>query len=246
MVHVASPYCEICNFSLKYPECELLCAKQVENVIQFEGPDSVSAFIDVPIPSTAFIPQPEYWPMVRSICDKYGVLLILDCVQSGFGRFGKWFACEHYNIVPDIMVVAKAITGGYLPLSAAIVKKEIAQKFEGPNLLKHSSTFEGHPVCCAAALANLEIMERENLVENSRVLGEYLFERLQFLMRYKIVGQIRGGWGLHVRIEFVKDRETKQRFSPQENSAFKKNLKKKLMEAGLLGFSTTLFRLCLP
>ena len=237
MVHVASPYCPICDFGLKYPGCELACAKQVERVIQMEWPDTVEAFLDVPIPSSAFIPPIEYWQTIRSICDKYGILLIFDCVQSGFGRFGKWFACENYDIVPDIMVLAKALTGGYLPMSAAIVRKEVAQKFEGgPEVaLKHSYTFEGHPVACAAALANIEIMEREDLIENSKNMGLYLFEQLQLLNKYEIVSEIRGGLGLNCRVELFKDKKTKEQFSPKENAKVTRMLAKEMMSAGLFG-----------
>jgi adenosylmethionine-8-amino-7-oxononanoate aminotransferase len=197
----------------------------------------VAAFLDVPIPSMAFIPPSEYWQIIRSICDKYGVLLILDCVQSGFGRFGKWFACENYDIVPDIMVLAKALAGSYLPISATIVRKEIAQKFEGGAevTLKQSYTFEGHPVTCAAALANIEIMESENVIENSKNMGRYLFEQLQSLNKYKIVGDIRGGLGLNCRVELVRDKETKQPLNSDENARVRKLLKKKLMSVGLFG-----------
>jgi adenosylmethionine-8-amino-7-oxononanoate aminotransferase len=237
MLHVASPYCSICDFGLTYPACNLLCARQVEWLIQQEVPETVAAFIDVPIPAGAYIPPPEYWPMVRSICDKYGVLLIIDEVQSGFGRFGKMFACEHYNLVPDIMVLGKALTSGYVPMGAAIVREEIAKKFEGgpKEALKHSYTFEGSPVACAAALANIEIIERERLVENSVTMGKYLFEQLQALYKHRIVGEIRGGLGLNCEVELFKDSERKQRFSPEENSRIGGMLKTKLMEAGLFG-----------
>ena len=125
------------------------------------------------------------------------------------------FAIEHWNVVPDIMVIAKALAGGYVPISAAIVTKEIAQKFEGgpEAVLNHSYTFEGHPVACAAALANIEIMEREKLVENSRVMGKYLYEQLQSLSKYRIVGEIRGGLGLMCNVKMVKDKETKVQFT---------------------------------
>ena len=237
-VHVASPYCSICDFGLTYPACDLLCARQVEWAIQREAPETVAAFIDVPIPEKTYIPPPEYWPMVRSICDKYGVLIILDCVQSGFGRFGKMFACEHYNIVPDIMVMGKALSGGYVPMAAAIVREEIAQKFEGgpKEALKHSYTFEGSPVACAAALVNIDIIEREKLVERSETMGKYLFEQLQSLNKHNIVGEIRGGLGLNCGVELMKDRKTKEPFSPEENNRIGGMLKQKLMEAGLFGF----------
>jgi adenosylmethionine-8-amino-7-oxononanoate aminotransferase len=237
MVHVASPHCSKCDFGLVYPNCDLLCARQVEWAIQREIPETVAAFMDVPIPASAHIPPPEYWPMVRSICDKYGILLILDEVQSGFGRFGKMFACEHYNIVPDIMVLGKAITSGYVPMGAAIAREEIAEKFEGgpKEALKHSYTFEGSPVACAAALANIAIIEREKLVENSETMGKYLFERLQLLSKHNVVGEIRGGLGLNCEVELLKNRETKQQFSPEENKVIVGLLKQKLMGLGLFG-----------
>jgi adenosylmethionine-8-amino-7-oxononanoate aminotransferase len=237
MIHVASPYCSKCDFGLAYPSCDLLCARQVEWAIQREMPETIAAFIDVPIPAAAHIPPPEYWPMVRSICDKYGILLILDEVQSGFGRFGKMFACEHYDVVPDIMVFGKGITSGYIPMGAAIVREEIAGKFEGgpKETLKHSYTFEGSPVACAAALANIEIIEREKLVENSERIGKYLFEQLQSLHRHNIVGEIRGGLGLDCEVELVKNAENGQEFSPEENNRIGGLLKKRLMELGLFG-----------
>ena len=237
MVHVPHPHCSQCAFHLEYPSCDLLCATYVESVIQREGPENAAAFIDVPIPAVDFVPPQEYWPIIRSICDKYGILLILDCVQSGFGRFGKMFACEHYNIVPDIMVVAKALASGYVPISAAIVRKEVAQKFQGgpQEVLKHSLTFEGNAVACAAALANLAIIERENLVENSRIMGEYLFDQLQSLYKHKIVGEVRGGLGLNCEVELMKDKKTKERFTQAENAKINGMLKKRLTEAGLFG-----------
>lgn len=240
MIHVASPYCSKCDFGLLYPDCDLLCARQVEWAIQQEIPETIAAFIDVPIPASAHIPPPEYWPMIRSICDKHGILLIIDEVQSGFGRFGKMFACEQYNIVPDIMVLGKGITSGYIPMGAAIVREEIAKKFEGgpKEALKHSYTFEGSPVACAAALANIEIIEREKLVENSKIMGKYLFEQLQLLNRHDVVGEIRGGLGLNCEVELFKNVETKQQFTPEENNRIGGLLKQRLMESGLFGSFT--------
>lgn len=240
VIHVPRPYCSICELGLHYPGCDLQCAKQVEAVVKSEIPESIAAFVDVPIPSDGFIPAPEYWPLIRSICDKYGILLIIDEVQSGFGRTGKMFAIEHWNVVPDIMVIAKALAGGYVPISAAIVTKEIAQKFEGgpEAVLRHSYTFEGHPVACAAALANIEIIEREKLVENSRVMGKYLYEQLQSLSKYRIVGEIRGGLGLMCNVNLVKDKETKVQFTSEEDARVRRMLKTKLMEAGLFGMFT--------
>jgi adenosylmethionine-8-amino-7-oxononanoate aminotransferase len=240
MIHVPSPYCSQCQLNLSYPVCNIECAKQVEKVIQLEGPETIAAVLDTPIPYTAFIPPREYWPIVRDICNKYGILLILDCVQSGFGRFGRMFACEHYGIVPDIMVVAKALACGYVPLSATIATREVARQFEGgpKETLRHSYTFEGSPVACAAALTNLEILEREALVERSETMGAYLFEQLQTLHRYEMVGEIRGGLGLNCAIELVRDKKNLKRFSSEENSRIGRVLKTKLMGAGLYGLFT--------
>ena len=237
MVHVPSPYCSICDLGLKYPSCNLECARQVEKIIQREIPETVAAFLDTPIASAGFIPPPEYWPTVRSICDKYGVVLILDCIVTGFGRTGKMFGIEHYNVVPDIIVVGKAFASGYAPISAAIVRRGIAQKFEGgrEEMLKHSYTFEGHPGACAAALKNLEIIEREKLVENSETLGKYLFEQLQLLYQHSIVGEIRGGLGLLCEVELMRNRKSKEKFSPQENARISSMLREKLPAAGLFG-----------
>ena len=151
MVHTASPFCSDCDFGLAYPACDLLYFAPNKSSGLFKGrsPKTVAAFIDVPIPERSYTPPAEYWPMVRSICDKYGVVLIIDEIQSGFGRFGKMFGCEHYGIVPDIMVMGKALSSGYVPMSAAITREEIARKFEGgqegaPEALIH---IRGQPSC---------------------------------------------------------------------------------------------------
>lgn len=248
MVHVASPYCSKCDFGLEYPGCEILCAKHVERVIQMEVPDTVAAFLDTPIASSCFIPPQEYWPMIRSICDKYGILIIHDEVVTGFGRSGKWFASEHLGMIPDIMVVGKGFASGYIPISAAIVTSEVAKKFKGgpKEVLSHSYTFEGHPGACAAALANIEIIEKENLVENSANMGKYLFRQLQSLFKHKIVGEVRGGLGLMCEIEMMKDKKTKEPFTPEENKRINGMLKKKLMEAGLFGMFTNPLPICPP
>ncbi len=237
MLFVTPPYCSICELGLNYPSCDLACAKQVEAIIQRENPETIAGFIGTPIVLYAYFPPKEYWPMIRSICDKYGIPLIFDEVQSGFARWGKMFACEHYNVIPDIMCLAKGLTSGYLPLGATIVTKEFAQKFEGgpKEMLMHSYTYEGHPVSCAVSLVHLEIIERERLVENSATMGKYLYEQVQSLHRHKMVGEIRGGLGLVCAIDLVKDKKTKEKFSPEENRRIIGMLKKKGMELGLFG-----------
>ena len=162
--------------------------------------------------------------MVREICDRYGVLLIADEVICGFGRTGKMFAVEHWDIVPDILTLAKGIISTYLPLAATVVKKEVADYFAGPdNMLHHTMTFSGHPVSAAAALKNIEIIETENMVENSAQVGAYLKEQLEGLMiDHPIIGDVRG-LGLLVQVELVSDRATKARFPKESNLAARLN-----------------------
>ena len=161
-------------------------------------------------------PHPDYWPQLREICDRYGVLLIADEVITGFCRTGRMFAMEHWGVKPDIFTVAKALTSGYLPIGAAVATGKVADAFSGEdNVFQHLITFGGNPASCAAALANLDIMEGEDMATRSRGMGDYLFERLQTLRKHEIVGDVRGGMGLLCAVELVKDRETRAQF-PKE------------------------------
>jgi len=199
-------------------EAAIRCAEAVEDLIRFHGPETIAAFIAEPIavPPGVAVPEAPYWPMIRSICDRYGVLLIVDEVITGFGRTGKWFASEHWGVVPDIMSVAKGIVSAYLPLGATIARTEIADAFSGVGknkYLQHILTYGGHPVPAAAALKNIEIMENERLVDNSAKLGRYFLERLQELKDvHAIIGDVRG-LGLLLGIELVQDATTKAPFS---------------------------------
>ncbi len=227
---------------------DLECAREIERAILNEGPDTVAAVIGEPISAAAgvHIPHPEYWPMVREICDRYGVLLICDEVITGFGRTGRMFATQHWGVVPDITVVAKALTSGYVPIGAAIATKHVADAFIGPAgaAFNHRITFGGNPVSCAAGLANLRILERENLVRNAAQLGDYLFGRLQELYRYDIVGQVRGGLGLICAVEIVANRRTKEPFPKEARLSQRAGL---LMERhGLVGRAGDIFFLAPP
>ena len=176
--------------------CNLQCARDLEIAIQHEGPSTVAAFIGEPISAAAgiHVPHPEYWPTIREICDKYGVIMICDEVITGFGRTGKMFATEHWGVKPDIFTVAKALTSGYIPIGAAIASKKVSDAFIGEDAtFRHLITFGGNPVACAAGLANLEIMEGEGMVENSAEMGTYMYEQLQTLYEHPIVGDVRGG-----------------------------------------------------
>ena len=198
-------------------ECATLCSQAVEDLIIFHGPESIAAFIAEPIsqPQGAVIPGDEYWPAIREICDKYGILLIDDEVICGFGRTGKMFGIQHWDVIPDIMTVGKGIISSYLPLGATIVRDEIANYFMGEDkFFRHVFTFSGHPVPSAAALKNIEILENENLVIRSAETGAYFKTRLEELMEiHPIIGDVRG-IGMLLALELVADRKTKNKFSP--------------------------------
>lgn len=198
-------------------ECAVRCVRAIDETIRFHGPETVAAVIAEPVAmgQGAVVPGDEYWPMLREICNEYGVLLIADEVITGFGRTGRMFGVEHWDVVPDIMTVAKGIVSSYLPLGAAIATEEVAQHFAGEgNFFRHVFTTAGHPVAAAAALKNMEILEEEGLVQASAEVGAYFKEQLVGLMTdHPIVGDVRGV-GLLLAFEMVRDRKTKATFAP--------------------------------
>ncbi|MCJ7619408.1 MAG: aspartate aminotransferase family protein [Anaerolineae bacterium] len=226
----SAPYCYRCDFGLTYPDCGLLCAKSVEQIILHEGPDNVAAFIGEMVMAAGgcIVPPPEYWPKIREICSKYGVLLIDDEVVCGFGRTGKFFGVEHYGIEPDIMTMAKSLTSGYSPLGATMTRKEIIEDMPA---FWHVHTFNNHPVSCTASLENIRIIEEENLVQNSAEVGKYLLHGLQSLSHHPTVGDVRG-LGLLTAIEFVRDRATRERFP--EDQGFCGRVMDLALEQGLI------------
>ena len=200
------------------------------------GVDKVAAFIGEPISNSAgiYVPDQDYWPTVREICDKYGILLICDEVITGFGRTGKMFAVENWEIVPDIMTIAKGATSGYAPLGAAVVKKEIAERFRpgAEEAFQHVITFGGHAVACAAALANIAIIEREGLVEKSARLGAHFKSALNGLNGHKSFGNVRG-LGLMCALQLRKNRSGNENFSADERTAVTKAVIDKCFRKGL-------------
>lgn len=207
-LHVPPPDHYRCSFCSSQPSCTLTCADEIERVIRMEGPETVAAVIAEPvIGGGGVFPAPEgYLERVRAICDRYGVLLIIDEVITGFGRTGKLFGFEHSGIRPDILTFAKGLTSAYLPLGATVATERIFEAFQaedGEAKFAQVSTFGGHPSSCAAGLANLEILTRERLWENSAAVGAYLFEKLRAL-RSPWIGDIRGA-GLLVGMEIVTD-----------------------------------------
>jgi adenosylmethionine-8-amino-7-oxononanoate aminotransferase len=216
---IPAPYCYRCELGLQYPTCELACARALEAHLLEEGPDTVAAFIGEPIMGAggAIVPPPEYWPMIEAICRKYGVLLILDEVITGFGRTGKRFALEHWDLRPDMLSLAKGISSGYVPLGASIITEEIyrhlVDKAPPGAPFPHGFTYNGHPVACVAALKNLQILEQEDLIDRAAEVGAYFQERLRGFLDHPLVGDVRG-LGLIAGIELVRDKASRQRFEP--------------------------------
>jgi putrescine aminotransferase len=209
-VFVESPYCYRCPYHLEYPDCGILCATDIERIIQFEDPEQVSAFIGEPIQQGfgALSPPEGYWPIVQKICRDYGILLIVDEVICGFGRTGRWFGMEHFDLEPDIMAMAKGISSGYVPLGAIGSTDEVMDPVD---IFEHLHTYSNHPVSCAAGIKNIEIIKNENLVENSREKGRYFLDELKELESHPIVGQARGR-GLWNAIDFTSDKKTRAPF----------------------------------
>ena len=205
--HVEPPYCFRCGLGQTYPDCGVACVEAIEKVIIREGPETVIAVIAEPVigGGGVIVPPDEYLPRLREICDRYGLLLILDEVITGFGRTGKLFASEHWGVVPDMMTMAKGVTSGYLPLAACAVTPQVFEAFLGApeeNVeFSQVATYGGHPVCCAAGLANLEILKRERLWENSAKVGAHLLEGLKGLDS-SLIGDVRGK-GLMIGVELV-------------------------------------------
>jgi adenosylmethionine-8-amino-7-oxononanoate aminotransferase len=211
---VAEPYCYRCPLHLERPTCGIACADELERAIAELGPNRVSAFIAEPVVGAAgpgITPPPGYFERIRDICDAHDVLFVCDEVVTGFGRTGRNFGIEHWDAVPDVIVSAKGLAGGYAPLAAVIMADHISDAFEDASTsFVHGLTYEAHPVACAAALAVLRIIERDQLVENAAVQGQRLHTRLQELATVEpMIGDVRG-LGLLAGVELVANRSTRQ------------------------------------
>jgi adenosylmethionine-8-amino-7-oxononanoate aminotransferase len=197
----------------------IAAANQLEEAILREGADTVAAFIAEPVQGAGgvIIPPPDYFPRIREICDRHDVLFISDEVITGFGRTGRWFGLEHYGVEPDIMQFAKGITSGYIPLGGIGVSDRVRDVINGVPAAKrwmHAYTYSGHPTCCAVALKNIEILERERLVDRARIAGERFGQRLQSLRSLDCVGHVRSQ-GLIAGVEVVADTQTKAPFATE-------------------------------
>lgn len=215
VVRVFDPYRYRCPFCKHQPACTLDCLNHIEEVIQYEGPQNIAAvFIETVTGTNGLIIPPDgYLSGLRALCDKYGILLICDEVMSGFGRTGEWFAVNHWNVVPDIMTLAKGLTSAYLPLGAVMVSDRIAEHFQN-NVLWGGLTYNSHPMGCAAAIATINVYKEDNLIENARRMGKVLGEALERLKaRHPSVGDVRY-IGLFAIVELVKNRETREPLVP--------------------------------
>jgi adenosylmethionine-8-amino-7-oxononanoate aminotransferase len=219
-IHVLPPYCYRCPFDQSYPGCGLTCARVIERTIVAEGPETVAAIILDPIMVTAGVlaPPADYFHILRAACDKYDVALIFDEVITGFGRTGRLFACELFDVQPDMLCVAKGASSGYAPLSASIASEKITDAFFDNDIpFKHGHTFGGNPLSAAAALANIREIVAGRLWENAAHIGAHLKERMQTLYRHPIVGDVRGE-GLLLGVEFVQDQATRAPFPEARNA----------------------------
>lgn len=227
-MHVHPPYCYRCPFGKEYGSCGIECATNIENVVIHEGAESVAALIVEPIISGGgvIVPPDEYLPILRQICDRYGILLIFDEVVSGFGRLGKMFGHELWGVKPDIITMAKGITSGYLPLSATVTQQHIFEAFldesDPTSHFRHINTYGGNPASTALSLKNIEIIEAEQLADRAAEMGGYLRSQLSVLADYPWVGDIRGK-GLLIGIELVADKATKEPLAGDKVGAIKEH-----------------------
>lgn len=239
ITHIPFAYCYRCPYNLSYPDCGLGCVQWVEDTLfrTTIPPEEVAAIIVEPIQGEGgyIVPPPEFHKELYKITRKYGILYVVDEVQSGIGRTGKMFAMEHFGVDPDIIALAKGIASG-MPLGALTARAEIMDWEAG----SHASTFGGNPVSCQAALVTIELLEEE-LMDNAAVQGKYLMEGLYELQRsYECIGDVRGK-GLMVGVEFVKDRENKEPAREWRNQIIKKAFQKGLL---LLGCGENSIRFC--
>ncbi len=216
--HIQQPYWYQEGGDLSPEEFGVQAAQALEQEIQRLGIDNVAAFIAEPIQGAGgvIIPPDSYWPEISRICEEYEILLVADEVICGFGRTGKWFATDYFGIKPDLMVLAKGLSSGYLPIAGVMVSDRVADVLvDDGGEFAHGFTYSGHPVSCAVATENIKILARENIIENvDSNTGPYFQERLQSLNNHPLVGEVRGV-GLIGGIELVENKQARQSFDPE-------------------------------
>jgi putrescine---pyruvate transaminase len=218
---VETPFVYRNPFTPEPAKLAAICAELLDREILHQGPNTVAAFIAEPVQGAGgvIVPPAEFWPLVREVCDRHKVLFIADEVVTGFGRIGSMFGCRAWGVKPDMMAFAKGINSGYVPFGATMINARIEEAFTGQDDAQfsaasffHGNTYAGHPLACAAALANLRIVETEDLPANAARVGEYFLRRLRELQeRHETMGDVRGK-GLMLAIELVEDRPTKKPF----------------------------------
>lgn len=241
-IRVENPYFYRCPWGTKsIEECGDMALRNLEQVIKYENPESVAAILmEGESGSSGCIKYPpNYWQGLRMIADKYNMLLIDDEVMSGFGRTGKWFGVDHHGVTPDIMAIAKGLTSGYLPLGGTVVTDTIAKQFDDKALVI-GLTYSAHPTCCAAGLANVKIIQEENLVDNAARMGKYMEQKIEDLkIEHPSIGDFRNT-GLLGCIELVKDRKTKEPLVPwnaqPSQSKITYEMAAKIRELGMFTF----------
>lgn len=218
--HIAPPTCYRCWFGKEPETCNVECAQALETELQCRGAGNYAAFLMEPIGGTStasMTPPIKYFKKIREICDKFELLLIYDEVMCGYGRTGKWLAAEHFGVKPDIVCLAKAISGGYYPVGVACTTEEVAEPFKKYGSYNAGFTYAGNPTACAVVIKNTQIMRDEKLVENSAAMGDFIKAECERMAdKHRIIGDVRGK-GLMIGLEFVKDKETKEAFEREDN-----------------------------
>jgi len=235
-VHIEPPYEYFFKDAKPGETVGQAAARLLEEAILKEGPETVAGFIAEPIQGGGgvIIPPDDYFPAIRKICSKYDVLFIADEVITGFGRTGEWFALSHWNVEPDIVAFAKGVTSGYLPLGGIIISDDIREVMNSVPIedrWMHAFTYSGHPACCAVGLKNIDIIEREGLVERSAAGGRRLLSGLKSLLDLEAVGETRG-LGMIAAVEIVEDRKTRKLFDPGEKVG--ERLRNEMTKRGLI------------
>jgi taurine---2-oxoglutarate transaminase len=211
VVRVFDPYCYRCSFGLTYPACNLKCADSVEEVIQYETPETVAAvLVESVVGSNGLIVPPDgYMQRLREICTRNNVLLIADEVMSGFGRTGKWFAIDNWGVIPDMITMAKGLTSGYVPLGAVAISRKIMDVLD-KQMFWAGLTYNAHPLACGAAIATLKVYEEDKMFANAVAMGELIRKETEAMKgRHKSLGDARG-LGLFWALELVKDKKTRE------------------------------------
>jgi taurine--2-oxoglutarate transaminase len=242
VVRMFDPYTYRC--SAGHPDPCPVCTggPHLEEILMYEGPQNVAAVMMETVTGTngVIVPPEGYMRAIRDVCDKYGILLVLDEVMAGFGRTGKWFACEHWDVVPDIITFAKGVNSGYVPLGGMIVSDDVFDWLKD-SFFAGGLTYSGHPLACAAGVASIEAFREEGIVENAAAMGELLAEELPKLQdKHPSIGEVRG-LGLFWMLELVRDRQTREMLVPYaasgEAAAPMARLTKAALEKGLYLFT---------